>query len=842
MKLAYRIADQMGSVFGENAVFLWLSWWLGLALRKLRTRPDAWLMITLSFGGFVNPSQVWAQRQVSVITMESGLQYEGDVFGADVIASGVSVYKEYGVTNIVRIFDGLREVYLPRRRVTNSAISDRNELEIPIFQRGHKGGTITSDIIFIGPFNEKGHREFVIAGPDGPLVFTQAITKLNPRYCEVELLSVPEGAKKSYQWSMRVGMDTVPTPVLRALLRREIADRKNSTEYIRVADFLIQANRFAAAREEIQFIKNEFPGLEDRMNVALTDIRQAYARQILREVRLRMDAGQFQTAISLARAINKDDLAETILAEFAEFEQRYEKSISQIASVREKVNACLATVADLDASQTEAVKQLKSELETELNSTSVLRLDAFLRLADDPTIPAQQKLALMISGWLLGSSRATENLAIAQELFEAREVVRTYLNSKTAHARDEALERLKSFESGKPAEVAALIQQMKPAAAPDLSQYNGREPIEFLVDVPRPAIDRDQPPLQFRCLVHLPTEYDPYRKYPLVVTLPTSSQTIEQNLEMWCGQFVAPLNQRVGHAERNGYIVVSVQWRQPGQSTYRYSAMEHAVVLKALRSALRKFSVDSDRVFIAGHADGGDAAYDIGLSHPEHWAGVIGVSAGIKKYAKKYAENEHWRLPVYSVSGSQDNATVITNQDIWSRWVASNRYVDATVVWYHGRGGELFDLEEMPEIFKWMNAQRRRWPDRAEFSLNCKILRPWDNYFWFVELDSSGLPHEKMVPPEAWTDRNVGRMSVEAGYKTANKIRIGRVSKPLTIWLSPDFIDFNQQLTVSGQIIEFKGNVEPSLKILLEDVRQRGDREHPYWAKLRLVGQDWVVN
>ena len=36
------------------------------------------------------------------------------------------------------------------------------------------------------------------------------------------------------------------------------------------------------------------------------------------------------------------------------------------------------------------------------------------------------------------------------------------------------------------------------------------------------------------------------------------------------------------------------------------------------------FSIDTDRVFLSGHGVGGDAVYDIGLAHPEHWAGVIG--------------------------------------------------------------------------------------------------------------------------------------------------------------------------------------------------------------------------
>ena len=44
-----------------------------------------------------------------------------------------------------------------------------------------------------------------------------------------------------------------------------------------------------------------------------------------------------------------------------------------------------------------------------------------------------------------------------------------------------------------------------------------------------------------------------------------------------------------------------------------------------LRDAMRRFSIDSDRVFLSGHSIGGDAAWDIGLAHPDLWAGVIPI-------------------------------------------------------------------------------------------------------------------------------------------------------------------------------------------------------------------------
>jgi len=49
------------------------------------------------------------------------------------------------------------------------------------------------------------------------------------------------------------------------------------------------------------------------------------------------------------------------------------------------------------------------------------------------------------------------------------------------------------------------------------------------------------------------------------------------------------------------------------------------------------------------------------------------------------------------------------------------------------------------------------------------------------------------------------------------------------VWLSPDTVVFNNTLKVviNG---ENKRNVQPKIDTLLEDVRTRGDRQHPYWA------------
>jgi len=96
-----------------------------------------------------------------------------------------------------------------------------------------------------------------------------------------------------------------------------------------------------------------------------------------------------------------------------------------------------------------------------------------------------------------------------------------------------------------------------------------------------------------------PPEYNPYRRYPMVVTLNGGGTTAEQQIDWWAGSWGK--NGREGQAARRGYIVLAPEWTAEHQEKYDYSAHEHAIVLACFRDACRRFAVDTDRVFLSGH-------------------------------------------------------------------------------------------------------------------------------------------------------------------------------------------------------------------------------------------------
>src|SRR4029077_14903254 len=110
---------------------------------------------------------------------------------------------------------------------------------------------------------------------------------------------------------------------------------------------------------------------------------------------------------------------------------------------------------------------------------------------------------------------------------------------------------------------------------------------------------------------------------------------------------------RAGQAGRYGYIVIAPAWGREQQTAYGYTLNEHLAVLHTLRDACRHFAIDTDRLFLSGHSMGGDAAWDIGLSHPDLWAGVVPIVAVSDRYGALYWENAR-QVPFYLVAGEMD--------------------------------------------------------------------------------------------------------------------------------------------------------------------------------------------
>ena len=727
-----------------------------------------------------------------------------------------SVLGEGGLQQIAFLDDNLRRVFLSKRQIREV----RNEGSLvpsekfEIWQRVKRGGNqifSVGPILRVDPFDEFGRRVFSMQGNQGSVDVVQGITELTPQWVKVEGIT--------HIWDMRIPPSSIPTEVLAKILNKQ-PDAGSVEHQKKVARFYVQMQRYEDALAVLQDLlaKNASdPKIKEAIEPSLRQLRQLSAQRLLDELKRRRDAGQHAMVRDKLKIFPSEGVGGEILQEVRDLLQQYDTLEAQRAEVVSRIKSLLGEIKESGVRT--QIEPVAAEINAEMNFNTLGRMAAFRLAMNDKAMAPTEKLSLAASGWLLGSDAASAKLTTALSAFHIRALIRRYLVEPTPVDREGIFAQFGSEEAAAPRVVALLLANMKP---PLSAEPVAKKPGYFELEVA--GLDAKEPPIRY--LVQLPPEYDPYRQYPTILTLHGAGTTAEQQIDWWAGEW-AKNGSRQGQATRHGYIVIAPRWGKEHQKKYEYSAREVAAVLNALRDACRRFSIDTDRVFLSGHSMGGDAAWDLGLAHPDLWAGVIPIVARSDRYCSLYWKNAE-NLPFYLVGGEKDGRWLVDNAGDLDRYLT--RGFNTTVVEYQGRGHEHY-YDEIQHLFTWMNVFKRNFYPR-EFA--CASMRPWDNYFWWVELE--GMPERATVTPENWPPpRGSVPMRTEASITATNGVQIRTGAARTTVWLSPKMINFDQRMTitVNGRRINTKESfVKPDTQVILEDARTRADRQHPFWARV----------
>jgi len=254
------------------------------------------------------------------------------------------------------------------------------------------------------------------------------------------------------------------------------------------------------------------------------------------------------------------------------------------------------------------------------------------------------------------------------------------------------------------------------------------------------------------------------------------------------------------------------------------AASEHHAVLGCLRDACRRFSIDTDRVYLSGHSLGGNAAWDIGVSHPDLWAGVMPIVAvqDENSFVARYTINAKY-VPLYCVFGELDGDKLLKSSINFDRYMVGSKY-DTTVVEYRGRGHEDFS-DEIQRLFDWMGRKKRDFFPK-EFKVN--TMRAWDNYFWWLEVNEFP-PGVTCDPVEGNVPKGAHAMEISGTVGTST-VNVKTTAK-CSVWLSPELVDVTHPIYVTMNGKEIRAP-QPKGDTVLEDIRTRGDRRHPFWIKV----------
>ena len=776
----------------------------GLVRPKLRLSAAALLMATLACLPSLNAEQIFQLRNGLVIRGSMGeIATLKQGFGAAGANQAI-------VRPIWLIDDGLRRVYIHGRGMVADKPTDIGDLEqsIEFWQPKPLGGKAVAglgNILNVSPFNEFGRRILTVRGPEGPVNIVQGITELNSRYAKLVALK----GNPSLTWDMRVASRSIDSDTFKTIFGRRF-DQQDLGDRLQAVRFFIAAERYGEAKKALRETIEAFPEEAD-LSAQLTALTERQATQLLDEAQIRAEAGQYELARGILSQFPNQAVGRVTRIQVEDALGKLDESRAKAESLAEQLKAQVALLND---EQRQALRPIVDEIALGLSPDTLARLSDYSLKGNVDDLPMDNRIALAVAGWLLGSGSGEQNLNVAISLIKVRDLVAEYLATDDAASRKQILDSLRNLEGSVPEYVDRILPLLTPTLP--MPEGSAHETIEGLH-----LIETEQA----QYAIQLPPEYDPLRQYPCILALHESRAGALGQIDWWAGVYDEANKLRRGHATRQGFIVVAPVWSRQHQQVYEYTAVEHRRVLTALRDAMRRSSIDSDRVFVAGHGEGATAAWDIALAHPDLWAGMISISGSPAKTVPHYKLNSQF-APMYIVMGELDQNRA--DGAIIDEYMSFNH--DAMVVMYRGRGREYF-YDEIPVLFEWMKLpSHRRAPMPTEFDVS--TMRTGDQFFWWLEVGE--LNPTVAIDPILWGQAKrlrAGKVSFSAGQD--NLLSVSGPSETFRVLLRPqDDIDLNEQVRIRFGNRTIRLDFDGSIEHLLEDVRRRADRKRGFWVSV----------
>lgn len=286
-------------------------------------------------------------------------------------------------------------------------------------------------------------------------------------------------------------------------------------------------------------------------------------------------------------------------------------------------------------------------------------------------------------------------------------------------------------------------------AASDVSSQKlspGPQVLTFFSD----ADDTEQP-----YGLYLPENYDPQKKYPLVIMLHGAGSNHRLALRRVFGKSNANGETDV-EASRYfpewqdvDYIVASPYAR----GTAGYQGIPEKDVYDVLADVKKRFNIDEDRTYLTGLSMGGGGTLWLGMTRPDIWAAIAPVCPAPPQGTDELIGNA-LNLPAYFFHGDKDEAVPVSVSREWVRRLKEQgSHVEYSE--YPGVSHNSWENAYKDEfIFGWFRKfKRNRFPDRVQFSTR----RYAYNQAYWATID-------KLTPGQLAT--------IDVKFATANKLEI----------------------------------------------------------------------
>ena len=227
--------------------------------------------------------------------------------------------------------------------------------------------------------------------------------------------------------------------------------------------------------------------------------------------------------------------------------------------------------------------------------------------------------------------------------------------------------------------------------------------------------------------------------------------------------------------------------------------------------ASRTLPIDSSRILLQGHSQGGHAAWEMGGVLADRLSGVVPV-IGVS-WRDEFFTN-YQKTPLYIIDGSEDGAAPEMIRKSMPNLAKHD--VDATYVEYTGRKHEAF-YEEYPRVMQWArNYSRERIAE-----VNLVALRKSDFRRRWIEIQETLSPLPEINPQgkeRATVKGKVHTAKVELQTKNVKKLTL-HIPLEWSMWKS-------LQVLTNGR--SQKVNLELDWAYLLKHAHLTGDRHILY--------------
>ena len=133
--------------------------------------------------------------------------------------------------------------------------------------------------------------------------------------------------------------------------------------------------------------------------------------------------------------------------------------------------------------------------------------------------------------------------------------------------------------------------------------------------------------VEYRYQVYVPRDFDPKRKWPVILTLHGGGDYGSDGMSITAGALAQTIRK---HPERIPAIVVFAQAHADGTPGWQRQGGEAA--LKAVDSAVTEFNGDTSRILLTGFSAGGNGAWFLAFHEPGRFAAMLVASGFVSDF------------------------------------------------------------------------------------------------------------------------------------------------------------------------------------------------------------------